>query len=119
MASKTQDKAIDTKALVAVIAKGFRLVPTPKVRAGFTKGQQQLVQSDGKTLGMLTLREKGVRVEGSRLDRNMTVTNATEAAQARRLLGAVEAENKEGKQAPGRRSHERHEGSGPHERRRR
>ena len=34
-------------------------------------------------------------------------------------VAAVEAENKEGKQAPGRRSHERHEGSGPHERRRR
>jgi hypothetical protein len=94
MASKTQDKAIDTKALVATIAKGWKLVDTPKVRAGFKKGQQQLVQADGKTLGMLTLREKGVRLEGSRLDKNMTVTNATGAAQARKLLAAVEAENK-------------------------
>jgi hypothetical protein len=50
MASK--DKTVDAKALMASIAKGWKLGNTPKVRAGFKAGQQRLVQSkDGKTLG--------------------------------------------------------------------
>ena len=70
-----KEKPIDAKALMSAIANGWKLVDTPKVRAGFKEGQQKLVQTNGKTLGMLTLREaKGVRVEGSRLDRNITVT---------------------------------------------
>jgi hypothetical protein len=91
MASK--DNTVDAKALMASIAKGFKLVPTPKVRAGFKKGDQQLVQADGKTLGMLTLREKGVRVEGHRLAKNITVTDAKGVAEARKLLEAVAQEN--------------------------
>jgi hypothetical protein len=93
MAGK-QDKPVDAKALMGAIAKGYKLVPTPKVRAGMTKGQQQLVQADWKTLGMLTLREgKGVRVEGARLSKNITVTDAKGVAEARKLLEVVTKEN--------------------------
>jgi hypothetical protein len=92
MASK--DTTVDAKALMTSIAKGYKLVPTPKVRAGMKKGQQQLVQADGKTLGLLTLREgKGVRVEGQRLSRNLTVTDAKGVTEARKLLEVVTKEN--------------------------
>jgi hypothetical protein len=92
-ATAKQDKPVDAKALASAIAKGYKLVDTPKVRAGFKKGQQKLVQADGKTLGMLTLREKGVRIEGSRLSANMTVTSQADVAKARELLATVEKEN--------------------------
>jgi hypothetical protein len=82
----SNDKTVDAKALMASIAKGWKLVNTPKVRAGFKAGQQKLVQSDGKTLALLTLRDKGVRVEGSRLAKNITVTDAAGVAEARKML---------------------------------
>ena len=92
MPSTTEPDAptIDAKALAAAIGKGWKLVNTPKVRTGYKAGQQKLVQANGKTLGMLTLREgKGTRVEGNRLARNLTVTDAKGVAEARRLLAAV------------------------------
>lgn len=91
MASK--EKTVDAKALMGAIAKGYKLVDTPKVRAGFKKGQQKLVQADGKTLGLLTIRDKGVRVDGSRLPRSLTVSDAKDVTQARSLLEAVNKEN--------------------------
>lgn len=51
MSTKAQGKAIDHNALIATIAKGWKVVNTPKVRAGYKPGQQKLVQADGKTLG--------------------------------------------------------------------
>lgn len=90
----SKDKTVDAKALMTEIAKGYSLTPTPKVRAGMKPGQQQLVQADGKTLGMLTVREgKGVRVEGSRLARNVMVTDKKGVAEARSLLDVVNKEN--------------------------
>lgn len=92
MASK--NKTVDAKALMVAIAKGYKLVPTPKVRAGMNKGQQQLVQVDGKTIGLLTIREgKGVRVEGARLAKSITVSDAKGVAEARKLLDVVTKEN--------------------------
>jgi hypothetical protein len=92
MASK--DKTVDVKALVAAIAKGYKLTPTPKTRAGMKPGQQQLVKDKaGRTLAMLTKRQVGVRVEGSRLARNVTVTDAKGVEEARKLIAAVEQEN--------------------------
>ena len=101
MASK--EKTVDAKALMASIAKGWKLVDTPKVRAGFKKGQQKLVQANGKTLGLVTLREQGVRVEGSRLARNVTVPKDATVEQARKLLTDVEQENAQGQGARGQR----------------
>lgn len=90
----SQDKTVDAKALTASIAKGFKLVPTPKTRAGMKPGQQQLLKDKaGRTLAMLTKREAGVRVEGSRLERNVTVTDAKSVEEARKLIAAVEQEN--------------------------
>jgi hypothetical protein len=80
----TKDKAVDAKALMGAIAKGWKLLDTPKVRAGFKKGQQKLVQANGKTLGLITLREQGVRVEGSRLAKNVTVPKDATVEQSQR-----------------------------------
>lgn len=92
MASK--DKTVDAKAILAAIGKDWKLVNTPKVRAGFKAGQQKLVQSkDGKTLGLVTLREQSVRVEGSRLARKVTVPKDATVEQARKLPAEVEQEN--------------------------
>jgi hypothetical protein len=46
-----------------------------------------------RTLAMLTKREAGVRVEGSRLERNVTVTDSKGVEEARILIAAVEQEN--------------------------
>jgi hypothetical protein len=92
MASK--DKTVDVKAFVAAIGKGYKLTPTPKTRAGMKPGQQQLVKDKAaRTLAMLTKREAGVRVEGSRLERNVTVTDSKGVEEARKLIASVEQEN--------------------------
>src|SRR5919204_598177 len=89
MATKTQQK-VDGRKLMADLTKGFKTKPTKRGgKSGFT-----LIQHDGRTLAMASIKNTGaVRLEGSRLDKNLTIIDAKGVALGRKAMGKIRDEN--------------------------
>src|SRR5437763_1655940 len=89
-ASNDKQQKVNGKALMADLTKGFKAKPTKRGgKSGFT-----LIQHDGRTLAMASIKNTGaVRLEGSRLDKNLTIIDAKGAVLGRKALEKVRDEN--------------------------
>lgn len=71
----------DVTKLIAPLTKGFEVTDANQ-RKGAKPGSQKLVQLGSKTLAMITIREDGIKLEGSRLPHAVIVADAKAVAAA-------------------------------------
>jgi hypothetical protein len=83
-------KKVDGAALIMKLTAGFETKPTKRGgKDGFV-----LVQHDGRTLAMASVKSTGaVRLEGARLDKNLTIIDAKSVALGRKAIEKVRDEN--------------------------
>jgi hypothetical protein len=81
---------VDGAGLLKKLTAGFETKPTKRGgKSGFT-----LIQHSGRTLAMASVKNTGaVRLEGSRLDRNLTIIDAKGVAVGRKAMEAVRDAN--------------------------
>jgi hypothetical protein len=89
MPAKATEK-LDAAALLKKLTAGFETKPTKRGgKEGFV-----LVQHDGRTLAMASIKDTGaLRLEGARLAKNMTIIDARGVEKGRRAIEAVRDEN--------------------------
>jgi hypothetical protein len=81
---------IDGAKLLKALTAGFETKPTTRGgREGFV-----LIQHDGRTLAMASIKSTGaVRLEGARLEKNVTIINAKGVTAGRKAIENVRDEN--------------------------
>jgi hypothetical protein len=89
-AKDKQQQKVDRAALLKKLTAGFDAKPTKRGgKDGFV-----LIQHDGRTLAMASVKNTGaVRLEGARLDKNLTIIDAKGVALGRKAIEKVRDEN--------------------------
>jgi len=87
--ASTTDKAPDLKKLKAEVVKGFK---TAETKRGGQSGFTLVKDRSERTLGMRVSGKRGLRLEGSRVER-VTIESAADVKRARAQLTKVDQEN--------------------------